>query len=122
MAHLARAVLEGIALQIHDLADAMRQDSGRDIPAFKVDGGAAANDLLMQFQADMLGTAGGAPEEPRDHQPGRGVPRRPGRGRVAEPGRHPRARGRPTSTFKPKMSAEVRERHLAKWKRAVERA
>ena len=105
-AHLARAVLEGIALQIHDLAEAMRQDSGRDIPAFKVDGGAAANDLLMQFQADVLGAPVVRPKNLRDHQPGRGVPRRPGRGRLGEPGGHPRARGRRTSTFKPKMKAD----------------
>ena len=43
--HLARATLEGIAFQIHDLASAMRKDSGREIPVFKVDGGACANDL-----------------------------------------------------------------------------
>ena len=56
VAHLARAVLEGMALQIYELADAMRADSGYDIPAFKVDGGAVANNTLMQFQADILGT------------------------------------------------------------------
>jgi len=55
-AHLARAVLEGVALQIFDLAEAMKRDSGREIPTFKVDGGAAANNLMMQFQADVLGT------------------------------------------------------------------
>jgi glycerol kinase len=53
-AHLARATLEGIALQICDLADAMQQDLGREIGSFRVDGGAAANDLLMQLQADLL--------------------------------------------------------------------
>jgi glycerol kinase len=54
-AHLARAVLEGIALQIADLVEAMRADSGLELSSLKVDGGAAANDLLMQFQADLLG-------------------------------------------------------------------
>ncbi|PLX80705.1 MAG: glycerol kinase [Desulfuromonas sp.] len=53
-AHLARATLEGIALQIHDLAEAMTQDLGQPLAEFKVDGGAAANDLLMQIQADLL--------------------------------------------------------------------
>jgi glycerol kinase len=53
-AHLARAALEGIAFQIYDLLDAMRQDSGSDISVLRVDGGAAANDLLMQFQSDIL--------------------------------------------------------------------
>jgi glycerol kinase len=54
-AHLARAVLEGIALQIADLIGAMQSDAGATLAALKVDGGAAANDLLMQFQADVLG-------------------------------------------------------------------
>jgi glycerol kinase len=54
-AHLARAALEGIALQVNDLLDAMRQDSGSPISLLRVDGGAAANNLLMQFQSDLLG-------------------------------------------------------------------
>ncbi len=54
-AHLARAVLEGIALQIADLLGAMQTDSGLSLAALKVDGGASANNLLMQYQADILG-------------------------------------------------------------------
>ncbi|TWU57905.1 glycerol kinase GlpK [Rubripirellula reticaptiva] len=53
-AHLARAALEGIAYQVADVLDAMRQDSGIPIAELRVDGGASANDLLMQFQADIL--------------------------------------------------------------------
>jgi glycerol kinase len=53
-AHLARATLEGIAFLIYDLAEAMRAEAGKPFPAFKVDGGASQNDLLMQFQADLL--------------------------------------------------------------------
>jgi len=53
-AHIARAALEGIAFQICDLAEAMRQDLGRAFSSLRVDGGAARNDLLMQFQADLL--------------------------------------------------------------------
>lgn len=53
-AHLARACLEGIALQVSDLIEAMEADAGRGLGVLRVDGGAAANDLLMQFQADML--------------------------------------------------------------------
>ena len=52
--HIARAVLEGIALQNFEILDAMEKDSGIDLKALKVDGGAAANNLLMQFQADIL--------------------------------------------------------------------
>ncbi|NJC89103.1 MAG: glycerol kinase GlpK [Desulfuromonas sp.] len=53
-AHLARATLEGIALQIHDLCRAMADDKGEPLAVLKVDGGAAQNDLLMQLQADLL--------------------------------------------------------------------
>ncbi|MEZ4364468.1 MAG: glycerol kinase GlpK [Kofleriaceae bacterium] len=55
--HLARATLEGIALQNVDILRAMERDSGRKLSVLKVDGGAAANDLLMQFQSDVLGVA-----------------------------------------------------------------
>ncbi|MBV70448.1 MAG: glycerol kinase [Myxococcales bacterium] len=54
-AHIARATLEGIAFQNYDILDAMSQDLNRPLTQLKVDGGAAANDLLMQFQADLLG-------------------------------------------------------------------
>jgi glycerol kinase len=54
-AHLARAALEGIAYQVHDILRAMHSDSGIRLKELRVDGGACANDLLMQFQADMLG-------------------------------------------------------------------
>ena len=53
--HLARAALESIAYQTADVLDAMRADSGIRIQSLRVDGGAASNDLLMQFQADILG-------------------------------------------------------------------
>ncbi len=53
--HLARAALESIAYQVADLLDAMRLDSGDSVQELRVDGGAAANDSLMQFQADILG-------------------------------------------------------------------
>jgi glycerol kinase len=54
-AHIARAALESIAFQSADLAEAMQQDGGIEVSELRVDGGAANNDLLMQFQADMLG-------------------------------------------------------------------
>lgn len=53
--HLARAAVESIAYQVADLLDAMRRDSGDAVQELRVDGGAAANDNLMQFQADILG-------------------------------------------------------------------
>ncbi|MDD6350923.1 MAG: glycerol kinase GlpK [Lachnospiraceae bacterium] len=52
--HIIRATLESIAYQVCDVADAMKADSGIEVRSLRVDGGASANDLLMQFQADML--------------------------------------------------------------------
>lgn len=56
-AHIARAALEGIAFQTMDIIDAMVKDSGLPLNALKVDGGASRNNLLMQFQADILNTS-----------------------------------------------------------------
>lgn len=56
-AHLARAALEAMAYQTADVLDAMRQDSGVALSSVRVDGGATANDWLMQFQADVLGVS-----------------------------------------------------------------
>ncbi|MCI6640702.1 MAG: glycerol kinase GlpK [Pygmaiobacter massiliensis] len=53
--HMVRATLESIAYQVRDNLDAMRTDSGLEIPIMRVDGGMVANPFLMQFQADVLG-------------------------------------------------------------------
>ena len=53
--HIARAALESMAYQTRDVLEAMQQDSGMTLGDLKVDGGAAANNLLMQFQSDVLG-------------------------------------------------------------------
>ena len=62
-AHLARAALEGIAFQVTDILSAMESDSGLALKELRVDGGAARNNLLMQMQADLLGSAGNSPFE-----------------------------------------------------------
>jgi glycerol kinase len=54
-AHIARAALEGIAYQVHDLVHTMSLDTGRPVESLWVDGGAAVSDFLLQFQADLLG-------------------------------------------------------------------
>ena len=54
-AHIARAALEAIAFQVADVLSAMQQDAPQALTELRVDGGAANNDLLMQFQADLLG-------------------------------------------------------------------
>ena len=55
--HIARAALEGIAFQTMDIVRAMEKDAGCPLKELKVDGGATANNLMMQFQADILGTS-----------------------------------------------------------------
>src|SRR5262249_7483157 len=54
-AHITRATLEGIAYQVRDVVAAMEADSGTHLSELRVDGGAAANNFLLQFQADILG-------------------------------------------------------------------
>lgn len=61
-AHIARAALEGIAFQTMDIVEAMGRDAGVPIRELKVDGGASRNNLLMQFQSDILGTSVVRPE------------------------------------------------------------
>jgi glycerol kinase len=119
--HLARAVLEGVAFQIRDLADAMRTDSRRDIPAFKVDGGAAANNLLMQFQADMLGTEVVRPKNLQSTGLGAAFLGGLGAGVWNSP-EEIRGAWKADRTFHPTLDTAVRERHLGKWRRALERA
>ena len=55
--HIARAAIEGIAFQTMDIVQAMEKDAGCPLKELKVDGGATANNLMMQFQADILGTS-----------------------------------------------------------------
>ena len=61
-AHIARAALEGIAFQTYDIVSAMEKDAGVRLSELKVDGGASRNNLLMQFQSDILGTSVVRPE------------------------------------------------------------
>lgn len=60
--HIIRATLESIALQVCDVIDAMRADAGIELKSLKVDGGASANNFLMQFQADMINAPVKRPE------------------------------------------------------------
>ncbi|MEM1359062.1 MAG: glycerol kinase GlpK [Bacteroidota bacterium] len=61
-AHIVRATLQSLAYQVRDVLDAMQKDSGKKLSTLRVDGGASANNLLMQFQADILGTPVERPE------------------------------------------------------------
>ncbi len=120
-AHLARAALEGVAFEIHDLAQAMSQDIGTPMPMFKVDGGASANDLLMQFQADLLQTP---IERPRMIETtALGAAFLAGLGTGVWSGLAELKKSwRVDKKFQPKMKPEAREEHLARWRKAVERA
>lgn len=119
--HLARAVLEGIALQIQDLAQAMKLDSGRDIPAFKVDGGAVKNNLLMQYQADILGANVVRPKNVETTSLGAAFLGGLGVGFWRSPEDIRRA-WKADKVFKPKMSEGDRAQALGKWREAVKRA
>ena len=121
LGHLARAVLEGIALQTYELAQAMTQDSGQPIPVLKVDGGASANDLLMQYQADILGVPVVRPRNLQTTAAGAAFLAGIGAGVWGDP-EEIRGSWRAEKTFKPRMDDSARAHALAKWKRAVERA
>ncbi|HET9597841.1 MAG TPA: glycerol kinase GlpK [Anaeromyxobacteraceae bacterium] len=119
--HLARALLEGIAFQIYDLAEAMANDSGRTVPVFRVDGGASANDLLMQFQADLLGIP---VERPRMIETtALGAAFLAGLAAGVWSSRDEIGKSfKVGKRFEPKMKPEDRERQLGKWRRAVQAA
>jgi len=120
-AHLARATLEGIAFLINDLAEAMRAEAHRPIPTFKVDGGACQNDLLMQFQADLLGVPVERPRMIETTALGAAFLAGLAVG-VWKDREEIRRSWRVGKRFEPKMKPAEREAHLAKWKKAVDAA
>jgi len=120
-AHLARAALEGVAFEIYDLAQAMAQDIGKPMPMFRVDGGASANDLLMQFQSDLLGTPIERPRMVETTALGAAFLAGLGTGMWAGT-KELKSAWRAGKQFKPKMKPEAREAHLQRWRKAVEKA
>ena len=120
-AHIARAALEAIAYQSADVLEAMQKDSGEKLSELRVDGGATANDLLMQFQADILGVPVVRPEMLESTAQGAAFLAGLGVGLwqdAAEIDRHWSAQ----RTFEPAMHAAQRADLLAGWRRALERA
>jgi len=120
-AHLARAALESIAYQSADLMTAMQADARTTPPALRVDGGATANDLLMQFQADILGVPVVRPRVLETTALGAAYLAGLASGVWASP-EEIAARWQPERTFEPAMSADERAGRTARWRRAVERA
>ncbi len=119
-AHLARATLEGIAFQVWDLLDAMTKDAGRKLNALKVDGGAAKNDLLAQFQADVAGVEVVRPVEVEST--GRGAAMLAGVGaELSDLGAAARM-VKLDRTFAPSMDPAARAGHLERWQDAIRRA
>jgi glycerol kinase len=120
-AHVARAALEGVAFQIADLAMAMGKDAGQPVRRLRVDGGAAMNDLMMQFQADLLEVPIDRPESVETTALGSGYLAGLAVGLFPDLGALVRAH-RVDKTFEPAMGRDERQRHLARWQRAVARA
>jgi glycerol kinase len=118
--HIARAVLEATAFQTREVLDAMNADAGIPLTTLKVDGGMVSNDLLMQFQADVLGvpvirptftetTALGAA-----YVAGLAVGFWSGLDEL-------RSNWGQDKVWTPAMPAPIREKHYRDWKRAVTR-
>ncbi len=117
-AHLVRAALEAMAFSSAELAQAMSAGAGRGLEALRVDGGAAANDWLMQFQADVLGVPVERPDNVETTALGAA-----GLAGVALGIWRDEAeflQGRRFARFLPVLAAEARERHWAGWRRALE--
>jgi glycerol kinase len=119
-AHLARAALEAIAYQSRDVLDTMERESGVPLTALRVDGGAAANDFLCQFQADVLGVEVLRPSV--TETTGLGAAYLAGVGAGLWKSRDLGGRWKLERKFTPAMSEAARDGAYAGWRRAVERA
>jgi glycerol kinase len=120
-AHIARAALESVAYQVTDVVKAMEADCGFKLSELRVDGGASRNDLLMQFQADMLGVPVVRPKVTETtalgaaYLAGLAVGFYPNRETIAK-------QWAVDEHFNPSMDTDKREKLLHDWRRALERA
>ncbi|HEY1954843.1 MAG TPA: glycerol kinase GlpK [Polyangiaceae bacterium] len=118
-AHLARATLEGIAFSVYDLLEAMAKDAGHELTQLRVDGGAARNDLLMQFQA---GVAKARIERPFDvESTGRGAAMLAAVGLGWLAPNEAQSLLKIERSFEPDMSDADRSAHLGRWRDAIRR-
>jgi glycerol kinase len=120
-AHLARATLESICYQTRDVAEAMTADSGVALDVLRVDGGASANDLLLQLQADILGIPVSRPVVRETTALGAAYAAGLGVG-VWSDLDELRAQWAESRRFEPSWSDDQRAAGYAGWKRAVERS
>ena len=118
--HLARAVLEATAWQSKEVVDAMNSDSGVDLTSLKVDGGMVGNELLMQFQADVLGVPVIRPTVPETTSLGAAYAAGLAVGFWAEV-EDLRANWGKDKEWEPSMDAAKRDHEYALWKKAVTR-
>lgn len=119
--HIARAALEAVAYQVTDVVKAMEADCGFSLSELRVDGGASRNDLLMQFQADMLGVPVVRPKVTETtalgaaYLAGLAVGFYPDRETIAK-------QWSVDEHFTPSMEKSMRDKLLYDWRRALERA
>jgi len=120
-AHIARAALESIAFQSAELLEAMQKDAGQSLMELRVDGGAAANDLLMQFQADLLGVPVVRPKVTETtalgaaYLAGLTVALWKSRDELA-------AHWKVDKRFEPRMERQEAEQRMKRWREAVSRS
>jgi glycerol kinase len=120
-AHIARAALEGIAFQVADVLSAMEADSGIKLSELRVDGGASANNMLMQFQADLLGVPVARPAVRETTALGAAYLAGLAVGFWRDEAEI-FAQWRVDRIFEPAMNPDEREKLRARWSRAVDRA
>ncbi len=119
--HIARAALEAIAFQVADVLDAVQSETGTPLGALRVDGGAAVNNLLMQFQADILGVPVVRPQVTETTALGAAYLAGLATSFWASPD-DLRARRRGDERFTPRMEDSERKQRRAQWHKAVERS
>jgi len=118
--HIARAALESIAFQVADVLEAVESETA-PLAALRVDGGAAVNNLMMQFQADVLGVPVVRPRVTETTALGAAYLAGLATGFWAGP-EELRAKRQNDTRFEPKMTPEERAERRGRWRRAVERA
>ncbi len=118
--HIARATLEATAFQSREVVEAMNQDSGVALESLKVDGGMVGNDLLMQFQADLLGVPVIRPKVPETTSLGAAYAAGLATGFWGEV-EDLRENWVEDKRWEPKMDASDRDEYFKYWKRAVTR-
>jgi glycerol kinase len=120
-AHIARAVLEAMALQNVEILQAMEKDSGKKMKSLRVDGGAVENNLLMQMQSDFLGVSVQRPQNIESTSLGAAFMAGLGVGFWSSK-EEIKKNWKLDREFKPHLKTPARQARLKEWNRAIERA